>query len=124
MSFGSYAIEPIALEGIAPLDTTHFGFLLMALVVDQTPPPAAPTSIGQAFAVQAGETASAVVRPENTVPVVAAVDSLATVAEAGTPCGPTSVQPPPPFFFAGFDLILAAAVAAACLCAGAIVRAG
>jgi len=35
--------------------------------------------------VHAGDTASAVVRPENTVLLVPAVDSLATVAEAGTP---------------------------------------
>ena len=112
MSFGSYAIEPIALEGIDPLDSTHLALLPMALSVRQTPPPAAPSSIGHVFEVHAGETASAVVRPENTVLLVPAVDSLATVADAGTPEGPTSTQPPA-FFFAGFVLILAAAAAAA-----------
>src|SRR5207248_8701579 len=88
----SNTIEPMAFEGIPLLDGVHVGVAARALVVFQTPPPAAPMKTVQVAAVQFGATPIAVVRPEKIVPAVAAVDSPATRASAGTPLGPSSVH--------------------------------
>ena len=82
----------MALDGIPLLDGCQFGCGASALSACQTPPPAAPMKIAQLSAVQFGATAIAVARPEKIVPAVAPVDSDATRASAGTPCGPTSCQ--------------------------------
>ena len=72
------------------LTAFQLGVAARALVVFQTPPPAAATNTVQLPALQFGATAMAVVRPEKIVPVEAPVDSDATSADAGTPLGPTS----------------------------------
>src|SRR5258707_1016168 len=63
----SYVRAPIAPEANAPSDTlTQPPLPERALSVRQTPPPAAPTHSVHCCAVQLGEIASAVMRPEVT----------------------------------------------------------
>jgi hypothetical protein len=95
------------------LDGLQLGLDARALVVFHTPPPAAPMKTVQLDAVQVGDTAIAVARPEKIVPAVAPVDSLATRASAGTPLGPTSVQLAA---MAGARLVIALAALAAVSC--------
>src|SRR6476620_5401309 len=82
----------MALDGIPLLAGCQFGCGASALSACHTPPPAAPIKIAQLCKVQFGATAIAVARPEKIVPAVAPVDSDATRASAGTPCGPSSCQ--------------------------------
>ena len=92
----------------------QLGVAARALVVFQTPPPAAAINTVQLAALQFGATAMAVARPEKIVPVKAPVDSDATKAEAGTPLGPTSFH----FCEGGADVL-----ATVCAAFSAFVRA-
>jgi len=87
----------------------QLGVAARALVVFQTPPPAAAINTVQLAALQFGATAMAVARPEKIVPVVAPVDSDATSADAGTPFGPTSFH----FCEGGADVLSTALAALA-----------
>src|SRR5258708_26258776 len=73
-------------------DGLQLGVDARTLVVFHTPPPAAPMKTTQLLELQVGATAIAVVRPPKTVAEVPAVDSLTTMASAGTPLGPSSCQ--------------------------------
>jgi hypothetical protein len=55
---------PIAFVGNEPDTNSHFGALLSALSVNQTPPPAAPSSSSQLLGEQPGFSESAVIRPD------------------------------------------------------------
>ena len=89
-SFGSKTRDPTAFDGMPSLNGFQLGVAARALVVFQTPPPAAAINTVQLAALQFGATAMAVARPEKIVPCEAPVDSDATSADAGTPLGPTS----------------------------------
>jgi hypothetical protein len=82
----------MAFEGMPLLDGLQLGLDARALLVFQTPPPAAPMKTVQLDRLQFGATAIAVARPEKIVPAVAPVDSDETSASAGTPLGPSSVH--------------------------------
>jgi hypothetical protein len=55
---------PIAFVAKLPEMNVQFGGLASALLVRQTPPPAAPTQSLQSLVVQVGVMANAVIRPE------------------------------------------------------------
>ena len=103
----------MAFEGMPLFTGLQLGVDARALLVFHTPPPAAPIKTAQLLELQVGATAIAVVRPPKTVAEVPAVDSLTTMASAGTPLGPRFCQ------FAGvaagrFAIALAAFAAASC----------